>query len=146
MLAGSLVSLLPVIASQPFLPPLGFLMLVAWRLLRSGMWPAWAGLPLGLFDDLLSGQPLGSAMALWTMALLATDAVETQLVWRDHWQDWAVAALLTCAYILLAALIVRLTGGSVAFWVLVPQMVASVLIYPLCVRIAARLDDWRGAQ
>ena len=146
VLAGSLVSLLPIIATQPLLPPLGFLMLVAWRLLRAGLWPAWAGLPLGLFDDLASGQPLGSAMAVWTLALLAIDLVETQLVWRDYWQDWGVAALLTCAYILLGALIVRLTGGAIAPLVLVPQMLASILVFPLCVRIAAGLDDRRGAR
>ena len=48
-------------------------------------------LPLGLFDDLVSGQPLGSAMLLWTLCFLAIDVLEQRLVWRDFWQDWLIA-------------------------------------------------------
>ena len=50
-----LASLLPawlLIASAPVMPPIAFLMLLAWRQLRPGLLPVWAGLPLGLFDDL----------------------------------------------------------------------------------------------
>ncbi len=70
-----LASLVPgwlVIASAPVMPPLGFLVLVAWRQLRPGLLPVWAGLPLGLFDDLYSGQPLGSAVLLWSLAIWRT--------------------------------------------------------------------------
>lgn len=65
ILAGSLVTLLPVVATVPFLPPFGLLMFLGWRLLRPGALPVWAAAPLGLFDDLVSGQPLGSAVLLW---------------------------------------------------------------------------------
>jgi hypothetical protein len=60
ILFGSLPPWLPIIAPAPVPPPLGFLLLLAWRLLRPGLLPPWAGLPLGLFDDLYSGQPTGS--------------------------------------------------------------------------------------
>ena len=55
MTGSMLVSILPVIAITPSLPPLGLLMLLGWRLLRPDLWPLWIAAPLGLFDDVLSG-------------------------------------------------------------------------------------------
>ena len=57
IMLGSLAPVLPVIPAVPVLPPLGFLLLLGWRLVRPGLLPLWAGVPLGLFDDLFSGQP-----------------------------------------------------------------------------------------
>ena len=65
ILFGSLTPWLPIIAPAPVLPPFGFLLMLAWRLLRPGLLPPWAGLPLGLFDDLYSGQPMGSGVLLF---------------------------------------------------------------------------------
>ena len=59
IMLGSLVPLLLIADVMPLLPPLGFLMLIAWRLMRPGLLPLWAGAPLGAFDDLVSGQPFG---------------------------------------------------------------------------------------
>ena len=67
------------IASAPVLPPLGFLAFVAWRQLRPGLLPVWAGLPLGLFDDLFSGQPFGTAVMLWSIAAIVLDVIEARL-------------------------------------------------------------------
>ena len=104
--------LLPIVSSAPVLPPFGLLFLLAWRLLRPGLWPVWVGAPLGLFDDLLSGQPIGSAIALWSLALILIDIVEQRFLWRNLWQDWLLAALVT----LLAAGL-RLYGlGSESIW------------------------------
>ena len=61
ILLGSLTPWLPVIAPAPVLPPFGFMMLLAWRLLRPGLLPLWAGLPLGLFDDLYSAASRSAA-------------------------------------------------------------------------------------
>ena len=47
VMLGSLSPTWPVIASAPLLPPFGFLLLVAWQQLRPGLFPVWAGLPLG---------------------------------------------------------------------------------------------------
>ena len=68
VMLGSLSPLMPLIATLPILPPFGFMILIAWRLLHRTVWPVWAAVPLGAFDDMLSGQPLGSAMILWTLA------------------------------------------------------------------------------
>jgi rod shape-determining protein MreD len=75
VMLGTLLPTYATIASAPVLPPLAFLIFISWRQLRPGLLPIWAGLPLGFFDDLYSGQPLGSAVMLWSGAAIALDYV-----------------------------------------------------------------------
>lgn len=145
VLLGSLTPLLPVIATAPVLPSFGFLMLVAWRLLRDDLWPVWVALPLGLFNDLFSGQPLGSAMFGWTIALLGIDLAARRFVWRDHWQDWAIAVPAIAWQVFAGLLIAWATGGATPPWTMLPQLAISAMLFPLCSRIAGTLDRWRFA-
>jgi rod shape-determining protein MreD len=140
VMLGSLTALLPMIASAPLLPPFGFMILIAWRLLHRTLWPVWMTLPLGFFDDLFSGQPLGSAVFLWTLAFLTVDLLDRRMLWRDFWQEWGLASALTCLLLLLQLLIANSTGNPTRPSVLVPQMILSVLILPLITRLCARLD------
>ncbi len=86
------------------------MILIAWRLVRPGLLPLWIGMPLGAFDDLFSGQPFGSAIMLWSLAMLALEAVEARFPWRNVWQDWAAAAALIAAYLILGGFVA--SGGS----------------------------------
>ena len=52
-----------------------------WRMLRPGLLPLWAGLPMGLFDDMYSGQPLGSGILLFSLTLIALDLIELRFPW-----------------------------------------------------------------
>lgn len=141
---GSLLPLMvPVIAEAPILPPFGLLALLAWRLLRPGFWAPWAPLPLGFFDDLASGQPLGSAMLSWTVAFLAIEASERTLIWRDYLQDWFTAALVVAGCLAAGYLFALFAGGAAPIYAVVPQIVASVLVFPAVLRLCARLDSWR---
>jgi rod shape-determining protein MreD len=143
IMAWSLCVLAPVIATMPIMPPFGLLMLLAWRLLRGDLIAPWAGVPLGLFDDLFSGAPMGTAMASWTMVLLAVEAIDHRVLFRDLWQDWGIAAGLIGAQLLVAWALGRLTGAVPAAYYLAPQWLGSILCYPLVVRIAAWLDRRR---
>ncbi|HWK37065.1 rod shape-determining protein MreD, partial [Sphingomonas sp.] len=141
-MAGSLVTLLPLVATVAFLPPCGLLMLLAWRLRRPELFASWAAVPLGLFDDLVSGQPLGSAMAFWTLCVLAIDVLDTRLVWRDFWQDWLIAGG-GVAFCLIAS---RLVASPIAAHVdtaLLLQILASCALYPLAAYVCARIDQRR---
>ena len=80
VIAGSLLTIVPVVASLALLPPMGLIMLLAWRLLARFALRAWAAAPLGFVDDLVSGQPLGSAVLLWSLCFLAIDLIEQRLV------------------------------------------------------------------
>ncbi|WP_374527385.1 rod shape-determining protein MreD [Novosphingobium sp.] len=143
VILGSLAPLLPLIASAPVVPPLGFLFLVAWQQLRPGLFPIWAGLPLGLIDDLYSGQPMGSAVLLWSAAMIALDIIEMRFPWRDFAHNWVAAAAIIVAYILLSLGIANHGGGHTLLPVLVPQLVISVLCYPLAARLVGRVDRLR---
>lgn len=144
VLLGSMVTALPVIAQSPVMPPFGLLLLLSWRLLRPEMWRAWIALPLGLFDDMASGQPIGSAMFLWTVTLIAIDAIEPKLIWRDYRQDWLIGALAIIFCTAGGVFFARVTGGGdVRLLLVVPQMGWTILLFPFIVRQCARIDHWR---
>lgn len=143
VLAGSLVNLVPLVATAPILPPLGFMVFLAWRFLRPQIWPIWAGLPLGLFDDLMSGNPIGTAMLLWTAMLLAFEFADNRAMWRDYWLDWIVATATLILYILGTMALSAFTGGGWMIAPLLPQILMSVLLVPLMLRVCAMLDSWR---
>ena len=143
---GSLLQTLPVIASAPVMPPVGFLFLLAWRQLHPGLLPVWAGLPLGFVDDLWSGQPLGSAMLLWSVAMIGLDVIENRFPWRSYALDWLVAAGVITAYLLLSSTLAHVGDSGPLVIVLTPQLVFSVLLFPLAERFVALCDRLRLAR
>lgn len=143
IMIGSLLPVFAIAAALPLVPPLGFLMLIGWRLVRPGLLPVWAGLPLGLFDDLFSGQPFGFAVLTWSASLLAVEALEMRMPWRSFWQDWFTASLLGLAYILAGWLLSGATPTLPSLVAIVPQLVLTILLFPIVTRIVARLDLWR---
>lgn len=143
VMLGSLSPWLPIIAPAPILPPLGFAALLAWRLLRPGLFPLWAGLPLGFFDDLFSGQPLGSGVLLFSLALISIELIELRFPWRGFLLDWGLATLILAIYLAAAALISGAQLTPVQLTVIVPQLVLSIVLYPLIARVIAALDRMR---
>ena len=143
VMLGSLSPTWPIIASAPIFPPMGFLFLIAWQHLRPGLFPIWAGLPLGAFDDLFSGQPFGSAVLLWSLAMIAIDVIETRLPWRGFAQDWLSAAAIISAGLVLSLAIANAGGGATSFLVIIPQIFVAILIYPLMGRFAGLADRFR---
>ncbi|MDT0576609.1 rod shape-determining protein MreD [Croceicoccus sp. F390] len=135
-----------VIASAPVLPPLGFLLLVCWQLLRPGLLPLWAGFPLGLFDDLFSGQPFGSAIFLWSATMIALEVLSGWLRWRGFWQDWLVANVTVVCYLVLALCVAALAGGPWNLLLIVPQTLLAFVMFPLLTRLVALLDLLRLAR
>ena len=143
VMLGSLAPWLPVLAPAPVMPPLGFVVLLAWRLLRPGLFPLWAGLPLGLFDDLYSGQPLGSGILLFSLTLLGVELIELRLPWRGFLLDWALAIVIIAIYLAVAALISGARLTPVQLSVIVPQLLLSVVVYPFVAHLIAILDRMR---
>jgi rod shape-determining protein MreD len=136
---GSMTVLLPIVATVPFLPPFGLMMLLGWRMTRGDSMRVWASVPLGFVDDMLSGQPLGSAMLFWTLCILAMDILDTRLVWRDYWQDWLVASG-AIGFCLIAGRLVATPFSAHVDTALVLQIVVSCALFPLVARLCAWLD------
>lgn len=146
IMLASCLPLWPVIASAPVMPPFGYLMLLAWRQLRPGLLPVWCGALLGLFDDMVSGQPMGSAITLWSATMLALDVIEARFPWRNFLTEWLVAAVMIAIYILLGlgiANAANFAGVAVMPVVVAPQIGLSILVYPLVGRTVAAIDRWR---
>lgn len=140
---GSLSPTWPIIASAPVVPPFGFLLLVAWQQLRPGLFPVWAGLPLGLFDDLYSGQPFGSAVLLWSTAMIGLDLLEVRFPWRGVLSNWLSASAIIAVYLILAAQISRAGGGTASLVVILPQVLLAILAYPIAAKLVGMADKFR---
>lgn len=143
VMLGSLVTIVPFVAPGAILPPFGLMMLLAWRLLRPDALKLWAAAPLGAFDDLLSGQPFGSAIMLWTVCLIVVDLMDLRLVGRDFRQDWLIAAG-GIAFALIAGRVLASPIGAHVDRMMVLQIIVSILLYPLAARLCARLDSVRA--
>lgn len=138
-----LMAMLPflvVTASLPLMPPLALLFLLAWRLVRPGVLPVWAGLPLGLWVDLFSGQPFGCSVLLFSLTLLGIEVLESRFPWRDFWQDWAIAAVAIIAYVVLGAAFSGASVQPVGIPAIFPQIAMAILAYPAVARLTASLD------
>ena len=140
---AALFPMLPVIAPAPVLPPFAYIFLLAWRLLRPGLLPLWAGFPLGLVDDLLSGQPLGSSILLFSLTLIALDLFELRFPWRGFWQDWLLASVLMTLFLLLSALFSGAPVRLLHLSLLAPQLLFSLILFPIIVAVVAVLDRIR---
>jgi len=140
VMLGSLLPIVPVVASIPYLPPFGLLLLLAWRLRNPAILPVWAGAPLGLWDDLLSGQPLGSAVSLWTATLIVIDILDHRLVWRTFWQDWMIAAIAVAVFLFGARLASTPLTAHVDGVILI-QIIIAAALYPLAARACGRVDE-----
>ena len=143
VILGSLSPTWPVIASAPVLPPFGFLLLVGWQQLRPGLFPVWAGWPLGMVDDLFSGQPIGSAVLLWSVAMIALDFLEHRFPWRGFLLNWLVASAFIGGYLFLALQLANLAGGAASPAVLLPQLAVAVLAYPVAAKLVGLADRFR---
>ncbi|MDZ4307327.1 rod shape-determining protein MreD [Allopontixanthobacter sp.] len=143
ILVGSILPLLFIASAVPLVPPMGFMFLLGWRLVRPGIVPVWAGFPLGIWDDLFSGFPFGSAILLWSMTLIAIDALEVRFPWHGFIQDWMTAGLILTVYLLVATLLSGAHGSFPMLLALVPQLLLSVLLFPIISRMIASLDRLR---
>jgi rod shape-determining protein MreD len=143
VMLGSLSPWLPVISPAPVLPPFGFMLLLTWRLLRPGLFPLWTGLPLGLFDDLYSGQPVGSGILLFSLMLLTIEIVELRFPWRGFLLDWLTASVALVVYLSAAALLSGAELTLVQLNVIVPQLLLCVVLFPILARMVALFDRLR---
>ncbi len=139
VMAGSLVTVLPWGATLPLLPPFGLLMMLSWRLLAPLSLRIWAPALLGLFDDLVSGQPVGSAMLLWMLAYFLVEAMDARSGVRDFVQSWAIAGV-AIALCLAGGRLVATPLGAHVDSVLLLQIVISILIFPATARMVAWID------
>ena len=142
-MVASMMPLLPIVSASPVMPPWGLLLLLGWRMLHRNIWPAWLGFPLGLWDDMFSGQPLGSSIVLWTLTLVGLDMLDRRMVWREFNEEWWLAAVIITAALVLGLLIANPSGNHTSILIILPQIAISILVFPMVARACAVFDAWR---
>ena len=143
VMAGSLVTIIPFIATFPVLPPFGLMVLLGWRLMRPDTLRIWSPIPFGFFDDLVSGQPLGSAVMLWTLSFLIVDMLDNRILGREFSQDWILAAG-AIGFSLVGGRLIATSIEAHVDTLLLFQVIVSVLLYPFVARWIVWLDRKRG--
>jgi rod shape-determining protein MreD len=143
VVAASFLATMPIVATSGWIPDFGFLVLIAWRLLRADAFPAWWAAPLGLANDLLAGLPVGFSVTMWTASMLALDLADRRTMWRDYWIEWVLAALLLGAYELAQWRVAQIMGASLPIVSVLPPLVISVLSFPVAAWFVGRIDRWR---
>jgi rod shape-determining protein MreD len=138
-----LLACLPIVALSGWFPDFGFLILIAWRLLRADVWPSWWAAPLGLVNDLVGGYPVGLSMAVWTVSMLALDLIDRRTIWRDYWIEWALAILLILFNETAQWQIAAWMGAPVPYSEMIPPLLISIAAFPIAAWIVGRLDRWR---
>ena len=143
VIVAMLLSALPIVAQTGWFPDFGFLVLIAWRLLRSDVWPSWWAAPLGLLNDLLVGLPVGLSVSVWTASMLALDLLDRRTLWRDYWIEWALASLLVLFNEAAQWRVSAWMGAPVPFSFMFPPILISIAAFPLAAWVVGRLDRWR---
>ena len=140
---ASLLSTLPIVSDGGWFPDFGFIVLIAWRLLRADAFPAWWAAPLGLFNDLVTGNPVGLSVTVWTAAMLALDLADRRTMWRDYWLEWVLAALLLLGNESLEWRLAQAMGAPMPFVSVLPPLLISIFTFPIAGWLVSRLDRWR---
>lgn len=143
IMIASIIPALFLTGVMPVSPPLGFLVLLGWKMVRPGLLPLWVGLPLGAFDDLFSGQPFGSAILLWSLTMLVLEFLEERFPFRGFWQDWFTAGLAIVLYLFVAMIASGTSLTMFHFMASGPQVLLSILLYPIIALMVAALDRYR---
>lgn len=141
--AASMLSLLPIVAQLGWVPDFGLLMLLAWRLMRNDVIPAWWAAPLGLFNDLVTGLPIGFSVVVWTAAMIALDLLDRRTMWRDYWIEWGLAAALLLAAEAFRWQVDAAMGAPYPFQLVLAPLLIAILTFPLAAWAASAIDRWR---
>src|SRR4051794_35534285 len=143
VVVASLLAALPIVSTSGWYPDFGYVVLIAWRLLRADPWPAWWAAPLGLINDLFTGYPIGLSVALWSATMLVLDLIDRRTMWRDYWMEWVLAALLLTIDQWMQWRIARATGADLPFWRMLPPLIISICVFPVSAWVVSRIDAWR---
>ena len=143
---ASAIGTLPIVSVSGWWPNFGFLVLIAWRLLRTDAWPAWWAAPMGFANDLLTGAPIGLSVTLWSAVMLAMELVDRRTQWRDYWVEWAIATVLITVDRWADWQVAGLVGAPVPFLRIIPAIAIAILAFPLAAMVVSRADRWRTGR
>ena len=143
VVVAALLHTLPAVTLTGWFPDFGYLVFIAWRLLRADPWPAWWAAPLGLANDLITGSPIGLSVALWTATMIVLDLIDRRTMWRDYWIEWVLAALLLAAAEMLDWWAAGAEGAVAPFGSILEPLLIAIVSFPIAAFVVSRIDCWR---
>ena len=78
-----------------------------------------------------------------SLALFAIELIEIRFPWRNFWLDWLTASAILIVYLVAAAVLSGAELSLVQLRVIAPQIVLSVVLFPVVARLVAQLDRLR---
>jgi rod shape-determining protein MreD len=112
-----------------------------WIVHRPDLFPAWGAFLIGLFDDALSGAPLGLNAFVLLLAHATIVAQHKFFRGKAFWLIWASFALVAAATALATAILVFVVAKIVvtpgAFFA---QMALTIAVYPAAAALLGRLQ------
>lgn len=135
-----LAMLAPLPLPVPAMPQLGLMGVLAWAVLQPALMPPWVAFFVGGLADVLFGTPLGLNATLFAVATGAMRLIDQGVGERSHGFDWAVAAVLLAAVLLLTGPLMAVAGRPVPMAPLLWQLPSSLLMWPLVVRFSADIQ------
>jgi rod shape-determining protein MreD len=75
--------------------------------------------------------------------MLVMEAIDNRFLWRSFLQDWVAASVLLAAYLVIGAVFAGLAAGYLLPRVIGPQLLLTVMLYPLVTLVVALLDRIR---
>ncbi len=121
----------------------GFLLMAVfyWTVHRPDLFPAWGAFALGLFDDLLSGAPLGLNAFVLLLAHFSIVAQHKVFRGKAFWLIWAAFAILAAGAHALTLLIGLLLAGAIPDpRAAAAQLGLTVALYPVAAALFGRVQ------
>lgn len=134
--------LAPLPLPLPAMPNLALMAVLAWAMLQPGLMPLWLAFGVGLVADLLFGQPMGVNATLFAVATASLRLFDAMLLERSHVLDWLAVALLLLACSLATGPLMALAGQPVPVLPLLWQVLTSMIIWPLLLRLCVAVQRW----
>jgi rod shape-determining protein MreD len=131
---------LPLPLGPASLPDLPLLLVLAWAVVQPRLLPGWSVFFLGLLQDAISGLPLGVMAVTLPVARLLPDFLGLRSNTRSLWAEWAAAAGVIVAAMLVEAGALWLAGRTVRALPLALQASLSILSFPLALAAVADLS------
>jgi rod shape-determining protein MreD len=75
--------------------------------------------------------------------MLAMDALDTRVVWRDYWIDWVIGGVALAFVLIGGALLARAGDAADILRLVGPQYGISLFLLPLAMYLTGWLDRWR---
>ena len=83
------------------------------------------------------------SILLFSLTLIAAELLDARFPWRSFWQDWIIASGIVAAYLAVAALFSGARIDMPQLTALLPQLLLSVLTFPIIARMVSLLDRLR---